>query len=47
MYGAGFTKHNTNAGFVDEELHRVTPQVRLGQSQLLGWHASIVVFGMY
>ena len=26
-YGCGFTKHNTNAGFVDEELHRVTPQV--------------------
>lgn len=27
MYGAGFTKHNTNAGFVDEDLHRITPQV--------------------
>jgi len=27
MYGVGFTKHNTNAGFVDEDLHRVTPQV--------------------
>lgn len=26
-FGAGFTKHNTNSGFVDEELHRVTPQV--------------------
>ena len=26
-YGCGFTKHNTNAGFVDEDLHRVTPQV--------------------
>ena len=26
-YGAGFTKHNTNAGFVDTDLHRVTPQV--------------------
>ena len=26
-YGAGFTKHNTNSGFVDEDLHRVTPQV--------------------
>jgi elongation factor 2 kinase len=26
-YGCGFTKHNTNNGFVDEELHRVTPQV--------------------
>ena len=24
-YGVGFTKHNTNAGFVDEDLHRVTP----------------------
>ena len=27
MYGAGFTKHNTNAGYVDEDLHRITPQV--------------------
>jgi len=26
MYGVGFTKHNTNAGFVDEDLHRITPQ---------------------
>jgi elongation factor 2 kinase len=26
-YGCGFTKHNTNAGFVDQDLHRVTPQV--------------------
>jgi elongation factor 2 kinase len=26
-YGCGFFKHNTNAGFVDEDLHRVTPQV--------------------
>jgi len=26
-YGCGFTKHNTNAGFVDPDLHRVTPQV--------------------
>ena len=26
-YGAGFVKHNTNAGFVDPELRRVTPQV--------------------
>ena len=26
-YGVGFTKHNTNAGFVDEDLGRVTPQV--------------------
>lgn len=26
-YGAVFVKHNTNAGFVDTELHRVTPQV--------------------
>ena len=26
-YGAGFVKHNTNAGFVDTELRRVTPQV--------------------
>lgn len=25
-FGAGFTKHNTNSGFVDDELHRVTPQ---------------------
>jgi elongation factor 2 kinase len=27
VYGCGFTKHNTNAGFVDPELRRVTPQV--------------------
>ena len=27
MYGAGYIKHNTNAGFVDTELRRVTPQV--------------------
>jgi elongation factor 2 kinase len=28
MYGCGFVKHNTNSGFVDNELeHRVTPQV--------------------
>jgi elongation factor 2 kinase len=27
MYGAAFTKHNTNSGFVDDELHRYTPQV--------------------
>lgn len=26
-YGVGFFKHNTNSGFVDEDLHRVTPQV--------------------
>lgn len=26
-YGAGFTKHNTNAGYVDQKLRRVTPQV--------------------
>lgn len=26
-YGCGFTKHNTNAGFVDDNLRRVTPQV--------------------
>ena len=26
-YGCGFVKHNTNSGFVDEDLHRVTPQV--------------------
>uniref|UniRef100_A0A7S4QDH5 Alpha-type protein kinase domain-containing protein n=2 Tax=Ditylum brightwellii TaxID=49249 RepID=A0A7S4QDH5_9STRA len=26
-YGAGFTKHNTNSGFVDLDLHRITPQV--------------------
>ena len=26
-YGCGFTKHNTNAGFVDLDLMRVTPQV--------------------
>jgi len=26
-YGVGFFKHNTNAGFVDPDLHRVTPQV--------------------
>ena len=28
-YGSGFTKHNTNSGFVDETLHRITPQVIL------------------
>jgi elongation factor 2 kinase len=27
VYGAGFVKHNTNAGFVDTDLRRVTPQV--------------------
>ena len=27
MYGAGFTKHNTNTGFVNKNLHRITPQV--------------------
>lgn len=27
LYGAGFVKHNTNAGYVDTELRRVTPQV--------------------
>ncbi|KAG7361352.1 alpha-kinase family protein [Nitzschia inconspicua] len=27
MYGAAFTKHNTNSGYVDDELHRYTPQV--------------------
>jgi elongation factor 2 kinase len=27
MYGVAFTKHNTNSGFVDDELHRYTPQV--------------------
>lgn len=26
-YGATFVKHNTNSGFVDLDLHRVTPQV--------------------
>jgi elongation factor 2 kinase len=26
-YGASFVKHNTNSGFVDVELRRVTPQV--------------------
>jgi elongation factor 2 kinase len=26
-YGYAFHKHNTNAGFVDDELHRYTPQV--------------------
>ncbi|GAX25257.1 elongation factor 2 kinase [Fistulifera solaris] len=26
-YGAGFVKHNTNAGFVDTDLRRITPQV--------------------
>jgi len=26
-YGYGFHKHNTNSGFVDDTLHRVTPQV--------------------
>ena len=25
--GAGFMKHNTNAGFVDLHLHRMTPQI--------------------
>lgn len=25
-YGVGFAKHNTNSGYVDEELHRFTPQ---------------------
>jgi elongation factor 2 kinase len=27
MYGAGYTKHNTNSGYVDHELRRVTPQI--------------------
>ena len=27
LYGAGFVKHNTNGGFVDTELRRVTPQI--------------------
>ena len=27
QYGASFVKHNTNSGFVDLDLHRVTPQV--------------------
>ena len=27
VYGAGFVKHNTNAGYVDTDLRRVTPQV--------------------
>jgi len=27
LYGAGFVKHNTNSGFVDTELRRVTPQI--------------------
>jgi elongation factor 2 kinase len=31
-YGAGFVKHNTNSGFVDTELHRITPQVFSAQS---------------
>lgn len=26
-YGVGFVKHNTNSGFVDDQLHRTTPQV--------------------
>ena len=26
-YGAGFTKHNTNSGFVDTSLRRKTPQI--------------------
>lgn len=26
-YGAGFVKHNTNSGFVDTDLRRMTPQV--------------------
>jgi elongation factor 2 kinase len=26
-YGVGFVKHNTNSGFVDVDLHRITPQV--------------------
>jgi len=26
-YGVGFVKHNTNSGFVDCDLHRITPQV--------------------
>ena len=26
-YGAGFIKHNTNSGYVNEELHRLTPQL--------------------
>lgn len=26
-YGVAFHKHNTNSGFVDEDLHRFTPQV--------------------
>ena len=26
-YGAGYTKHNTNSGYVDLELRRVTPQI--------------------
>mmetsp|Transcript_44732 Transcript_44732/g.52420 ORF Transcript_44732/g.52420 Transcript_44732/m.52420 type:complete len:856 (+) Transcript_44732:130-2697(+) len=26
-YGAGFVKHNTNSGYVDTEVRRVTPQV--------------------
>jgi elongation factor 2 kinase len=27
MYGAGYIKHNTNSGYVDHELRRVTPQI--------------------
>jgi elongation factor 2 kinase len=27
FYGAGFVKHNTNAGYIDREQRRVTPQV--------------------
>jgi len=26
-YGAGFVKHNTNSGFVDQDLSRITPQL--------------------
>ena len=37
MYGVGFTKHNTNAGFVDEDLHRITPQVRSNISNSFGF----------
>jgi elongation factor 2 kinase len=25
-YGKGYVKHNTNSGFVDEDMHRLTPQ---------------------
>ena len=35
-YGAGFVKHNTNSGFVDCDLHRITPQVLSAHS----FHAS-------